>query len=251
MTPDNKLRVYLETSVWNVQFADDSPQRQKITWQLFEQIRQGRFETYVSDLVIDEIQDAPEPRHSELIDLVREISPSALELTTEVIELSEKYLQSGMLSEKHKNDALHIAIAVVNGLDLLLSWNFKHIVKPKTRRIVSGMTRMIGYREIEICSPEEVIYDGARSTKSASATTKNARIGATSSSSSTSSRWVNARQRNSVSDAYRRPTSYRQRRPADSHRRYSTADGLQIEASGFRAIPPFLQRGDRDLSPNV
>jgi len=59
--------------------------------------------------------------------------------------------------KKYRDDALHIAVAVVNDLDVVVSWNFKHIVKLKTRMEANGINKMLGYKEIEICSPEEVI----------------------------------------------------------------------------------------------
>jgi len=53
--------------------------------------------------------------------------------------------------------ALHIAMAVINGIEAIISWNFEHIVKLKTRIMVNGINRLLGYHEIEICSPEEVV----------------------------------------------------------------------------------------------
>ena len=46
---------------------------------------------------------------------------------------------------------------MINGLEVIVSWNFEHIVKLKTRVMVNGINRLLGYHEIEICSPEEVI----------------------------------------------------------------------------------------------
>ena len=73
------------------------------------------------------------------------------------MELSERYISEGIIPERFGSDAIHIAIAVSNGIDAIVSWNFNHIVKLKTRIMVNGVNRLLGYHEIEICSPEEVI----------------------------------------------------------------------------------------------
>jgi len=157
-------RVYLDTSVWNFHLAEDVPERRErreLTRELFDRIRDGDYEPHISVVVIDEIAAASEPKRSELYGLVDDISPVVLELTPEVLALSREYIQQGTIPAKHSNDALHIAVAVINDLDLLLSWNFAHIVKLKTRRVVSATSRLLGYKEIEICSPEEVVVDDA------------------------------------------------------------------------------------------
>jgi hypothetical protein len=157
MDPNEPARVYVETSVWNFAFADDAPEHQKATLQFFEQVRQGRFKIYVSNVVLLEINNAPEPQRSRLQGLLDELSPVGLYTSPEADHLAAHYISKGMVSEKHADDARHIAIAVVEGIDMLVSWNFKHIVKPKTRRMVGDASRKIGYYEVQICTPEEVI----------------------------------------------------------------------------------------------
>jgi predicted nucleic acid-binding protein len=164
VTSPRTPRIYLDTSVWNFVLVEDVPERherRELTRQLFDQIRDGDYEPYISVVVLDEMAAAPEPRRSELYDLVDELSPVVLELTPEVLALSKEYIQQGTIPAKYGNDALHIAVAVTNDLDLLLSWNFAHIVKLKTRRVVSATSRLLGYKEIEICSPEEVVDDAS------------------------------------------------------------------------------------------
>jgi hypothetical protein len=89
--------------------------------------------------------------------LLREISPFLLELDLEAIELADRYVKEGIIPARYRSDALHIAAAVTNGIDVIVSWNFEHIVKLKTRVMVDGVNKLLGYHEIEICSPEEVI----------------------------------------------------------------------------------------------
>jgi hypothetical protein len=80
-----------------------------------------------------------------------------LEIDEEVKELADRYISAGIIPEKYRNDALHIAVAVVNDLDVIISWNLEHIVKLKTKLGVEGVNILLGYKTIEIMTPEEVI----------------------------------------------------------------------------------------------
>ncbi|MBI5479971.1 MAG: PIN domain-containing protein [Deltaproteobacteria bacterium] len=150
-------RVYVETTVWNFVFAQDAPEHRDATQRFFDQVRAGGFEVYVAKVVLDEVAAAPAPRRSELAQLISEIAPAVLESSAEAETLAAELVALGMVPPKYANDALHIAIAVVENMDLLVSWNFRHIVRVKTRRVVGAAARLGGYRELEICTPEEVI----------------------------------------------------------------------------------------------
>ena len=112
---------------------------------------------YISDEVIREISRSPEPKRSKLEDLIRRTKPLLLDIDMESVELAERYVKEGIIPEKYRSDALHIAVSVINGIDVIVSWNFEHIVKLKTRVMVDGVNKLLGYHEIEICSPEEVV----------------------------------------------------------------------------------------------
>jgi len=72
-------------------------------------------------------------------------------------ELAGKYIQEGIIPQKYQADTFHIAIASVNDMDVIISWNFEHMVKLKTKREVVGINVFMGYREIDIYSPREVV----------------------------------------------------------------------------------------------
>jgi len=158
-----KQRIYIETSVWNFPFIDDAPQHRAATLRFFEQMRAGRFDACVSELVIREIQGAPEPRRAQILGLLDEISPAVFALNQATLALAEEFIAARMVSAKHANDAIHIASAVVRNADVLLSWNFRHIVKLQTRRLVTATSMVAGYKPIEICTPEEVTHDNETS----------------------------------------------------------------------------------------
>jgi predicted nucleic acid-binding protein len=149
------LKVYFETSVFNFVFADDSLVEKDITLKLFNKIKD--YEAYISEIVIREISRAPEFKKKQLFNLINKYEFKELEFDRESEELAKWYIKEGVIPEKYEEDALHIAIASVNNLDVLISWNFSHIVKLKTKMRVAGIIRMLGYKEIEIVFPWEVV----------------------------------------------------------------------------------------------
>ncbi|MBI5787998.1 MAG: type II toxin-antitoxin system VapC family toxin [Candidatus Schekmanbacteria bacterium] len=154
-----KLQLYFDTSVFNFAFADDAPDEKGITLILLEQLRQDRYSIFISDVVIREVSNAPKQKAYQLTELINELSPAILDITDDCIELAQRYIQEGIIPVKHKDDALHIAIASVHNMDGIISWNFKHIVKLKTRREVKAINLLLGYKEVDIISPQEVIYN--------------------------------------------------------------------------------------------
>jgi len=153
-------KLYLETSVWNFLFATDAPEHQESTKLLFEQINENKFEAYISRLVLDEIIRCPKPKQTLLLEQIKKHKPFIIEPSLEVNQLAEEYIKNGIIPVRYIPDALHIAYAVVGDLDIVVSWNFAHLVRSKTRNEVAAVNLLQGYKQIEICSPEEVIiYD--------------------------------------------------------------------------------------------
>jgi len=73
------------------------------------------------------------------------------------IELAIKYVDAGIVSKNFEDDAWHIAIATINNVDILVSWNFKHIVHFDKIRQFNSVNIREGYKPIEIYSPREVV----------------------------------------------------------------------------------------------
>jgi predicted nucleic acid-binding protein len=154
-------KLYLETSVLNFVFADDSPDKRADTIKLFEDIKNGKYVPFTSDYVMDEIDNTPDFRkREELNKLILEYEIKRFQKTDEIRHLAEEYVKEGVIPEKYVTDALHIATAAVNDLDIIISWNFKHIVKKKTIVMTELVNQRNGYKKIEICSPTEVIENG-------------------------------------------------------------------------------------------
>ena len=119
----------------------------------------GTLQAVVSSLTSREVARAP----AEVRNVYRELLDTGAELIPvpgEAVELADKYIDSGILSPNYRNDAVHIATATVCGLDMLLSWNFKHIVHYDKIRLFNGINLELGYKLIEIHSPMEVVSYG-------------------------------------------------------------------------------------------
>ena len=151
------LRVYLETSVFNFVFADDAPDKREDTLALFQEIEQGKYVAFTSVYAIAELQRAPEPKYGKMIDFIKRHTIIYLPASEETEHLAETYVAEGIIPARYLNDALHIAAATVNDMDLLISYNFKHIVKLKTVTLAEVVNLREGYRRIGIFSPTEVI----------------------------------------------------------------------------------------------
>lgn len=150
-------KVYIETSVFNFVFAEDAPGKREDTVIFFEEIRQGKYRPYTSDYVLGELAQAPEPKQSEMISLIQQYGMVLLPASDEIWELAELYVAEGIIPQKYMTDALHIAAATVYDIDLVVSYNFKHIVKLKTITMTEVVNMREGYKRIGIYSPTEVI----------------------------------------------------------------------------------------------
>ena len=149
-----KIRVYLDTSVISALFDDRNPERQDLTKRFFDEIES--FEVYISEVLLAEI-DAT--KDAQLKDKLRNtaVSFEILSIDEESRRLANEYVKHGAIPAEYSEDALHIAISTLNAIDYLLSWNFRHIVKVKTRRIVNMVNLSLGYLDLKIATPAELI----------------------------------------------------------------------------------------------
>jgi predicted nucleic acid-binding protein len=157
-----KLALYLDTSVISFALAEDiSDDDRNITLKLIEEINKGRHEGFISDVVIRELGNTPdEVKREKLLKLVDNTDFNEILLVDEEVDrVADKYIEEGIIPAVYRDDALHIALAGAKGLDILVSWNFKHLVKHKTRIEVAGVNTLLGYKPIDICTPWEVIED--------------------------------------------------------------------------------------------
>jgi len=157
-----KLALYLDTSVISFALSEDiSDDDRNITLKLIDEINKGRYKGSISEVVIRELGNTRDlVKRGELFKLVENVELSdVLTVNEEVDRVADKYIEEGIIPAVYRDDALHIALASVKGLDILVSWNFKHLVKHKTRIEVTGVNTLLGYKAIDICTPWEVIED--------------------------------------------------------------------------------------------
>ena len=150
-------QLYIETSVWNFYFADDAPEKKEITLTFFEKIRQGEYEIYISDAVIEEIGRADEDKKQLLLGIISDFSPLRLIVTEEVVELARKYSLEGVFPTNKIEDATHAAVATIFEMDALISWNLKHLSNFKKMEMINGINMKEGYsKRLELITPMEV-----------------------------------------------------------------------------------------------
>jgi hypothetical protein len=138
-------------------YAEDSPDEKEVTKELVHAIKRGTYTAFISSAVLEEISKAPESKQKALVSLVEKYDLIPLEIDEEIESLAGLYIKNKVIPQKYEMDAVHIAVAVINDLDVIVSWNFEHIVTLKTKLSVNGINKMEGYKEIEIYSPMEVI----------------------------------------------------------------------------------------------
>ncbi|MBI4669602.1 MAG: hypothetical protein HY747_10565 [Elusimicrobia bacterium] len=155
-----KLKLYVETSVWNFFFADDAPEKKDATKQFFAFIEEGLYEIYISEVVVREINNAPEPKKTALFGLVNKYAPRELETSQEASELAELYIGRGIVPQSKRDDGFHVAIATVSEMDAVITWNYRHMASLRKSELFNGVNLESGYtKRLEIVTPMEVGKD--------------------------------------------------------------------------------------------
>ncbi len=151
--------VYIETTV--ISYLASRPSRdilvaahQQTTdeWWTF---RRHEFECYISQIVIDEIQAGDIEAAEKIMEEIGDFP--VLEATIEAEGLTEAIIEGGAISERAVRDAAHIAVAAVNDIDYLLTWNCSHLANAQIIRRVSVICNAQGYSMPVICTHEELM----------------------------------------------------------------------------------------------
>jgi hypothetical protein len=148
-----KLRVYIDTSVIGGCFDPEFAGPSRV---VFHSAQQGSFDLVVSDVATAELAGAPPTVQS----FYHSLPQGLLEMVSvseEAVRLHRAYLSYGVVGSASRDDALHVAVATVSHCDLIVSWNFKHIVHFDKIRAYNAVNALEGYSPIAIHSPPEVI----------------------------------------------------------------------------------------------
>ena len=151
-----KPKIYLETTLFNYYFE---PEREAHTdtVRLFDEIKQGKYEAFTSTAVVEELEKAPEKKRDCMVALLNKSPIVVLPITDEIKALAEQYIAAEILPRNSLTDARHIAAATVNDMGIIVSLNFKHIVRLKTVEMAGLVNLRAGYKSIGICSPMEIV----------------------------------------------------------------------------------------------
>ena len=148
-----KQKLYLDTSIIGGYFDKEF---ELWTKPLIDEIRNRKNIAVISDITIREIQPAPD-FIKELLEEIVNIGAELVYGNTESEELAELSLMEGALGSKSLEDANHIALATIENVSALVSWNFKHIVNLNRIRLFNSVNLKNGYNLLEIRSPREII----------------------------------------------------------------------------------------------
>ena len=156
-----KLRVYIDTSVLGAIYDIEDPSRVEATKSLLEVLKaKVKYTPFISNIVVEEIERAPPDIRGSLRKIVGDMKVDILYEMEECIGLVDEYLKKKIIPRRDRDDARHIAVAVLNNMDVIITWNCRHMANIEKKRMVNAVNMMLGYRQIDIVTPMEVIGYG-------------------------------------------------------------------------------------------
>jgi predicted nucleic acid-binding protein len=148
-----KPRVYLDTSVIGGCFDDEFKSDSN---RLLQMAQEGKITLLLSDLLLQEVSKAPEKIRMLMASLPDE-STEMVASTTEDTELRNAYMAACVVGPAAENDAHHVAIATIAKADVIVSWNFKHLVHLDKIRLFNAVNLREGFAMVEIRTPREMV----------------------------------------------------------------------------------------------
>ena len=146
-------RFYFDTSVFGGLFDSEFEEE---TTLLFEKINLGIIKCVYSNLTESELASAPE-RVRDFFENLPEDAKEKVLVTPEALKLAQTYVEEKVVGETSLDDCIHIATATLNKVDMLVSWNFKHIVNVYRIRGYNSINLRLGHGTLEIHSPKEIV----------------------------------------------------------------------------------------------
>lgn len=146
------MRLYLDTSVFSAYYDVRTPERMSMTRVFWKELE--KYEKLCSELVQEELGQAEPELAQKLMALTTGFRIIKIDDQTKSLALT--YVQEGVVLRKYFSDAIHIAAAVRSDADILVSWNFRHLVRRSTRLLVNSVNAKLGVRTIEILAPPEI-----------------------------------------------------------------------------------------------
>ena len=148
-----KLKLYLDTSVISHLDQQDVPEKVKQTQELWEIIKIGKYDVVIGATVFEEIEECTEEKKEILYDYLSRINYEIVEKTEEIKKLANEIIEQGILKKKNMDDCEHIATAILSDCNIIVSWNFKHMVNVNTINGIRTITLAKRYNTIDIYPP--------------------------------------------------------------------------------------------------
>lgn len=148
-----RLRVYIDTSVFGGCFDKEFSQDSQA---LFRAISSGTVTALLSATLLRELEEAPERVRALLVQTLGG-SCERIDVTPEMIDLRDAYLDAEVVVATYADDALHVAQATIAQADVITSWNFKHLVNPVRIRAFNRVNAARGYGEVVILTPGDIV----------------------------------------------------------------------------------------------
>jgi predicted nucleic acid-binding protein len=146
------MRVYIDTSVFGGYFDEEFSE---ITVQFFDALFAGKITALISDTLVEELIEAPR-QVQDLLERTLQTPCERFGVSEQTNRLKDAYLRAGIVTGKYADDALHVAHATIVRADVVVSWNFKHLVNPQRERAFNGVNLACGYGLISILTPMEI-----------------------------------------------------------------------------------------------
>ena len=155
---EQPLKVYVETSVWGMTLPSQPRALREPSKRFLRQCRAGLFVPYISTVVLQEIARASAGDADQMVMEINRLAPIELTPSAEVEQLAEEYLKAGIVPAKKRDDARHVALATVSDMEILVSWNHRHLANKRKKELFNAVNKLAGRAQpLEICTPFEVL----------------------------------------------------------------------------------------------
>jgi predicted nucleic acid-binding protein len=151
-----RIKLYLDTSVLGAVCDPGPEERLLATRRVLNGLRDGIWDGYISVLVLEEISRAHETVRQKIAQQLEKSNLMVLEESSDSLALAQAYIEANAIPPDYEDDARHIAIATLHDINVIVSWNFRHMVNIERKRRINSVNLLEGRPLIDIVSPWEV-----------------------------------------------------------------------------------------------
>jgi predicted nucleic acid-binding protein len=151
----DKLKILIDTSVVSNLYAPEIPELEAEALRFWADVKAEKYDVYLSSVLFEELDECREPKQTLVKEFLTGLKFNLIEAENndEIAKIENEIIKQNLITENHINDCTHIACAIFAGCDVIVSWNFRHMVK---RRIINGVraiTLLYGFKTIDILPP--------------------------------------------------------------------------------------------------